>query len=338
MVFIAVVENGNYEAAASRLAHHRGSYTRQAVKGVIDKVEKWAGERLLAKGEDRRCYPTGRGQRVLEAMRRVVAEYEMMRGSSSPHFGLTLACHPHHTHFVVLAEDLLRDADAPGDQLRVEYLPQHQRGEGEFQQQAVDRLIRGEYQLIIGPPVEMEDVVSHPLYRAQLEVMIDKDFPHDAISLADLVAKYRMFVPPTDMRSRRLLEDSIVESGVHDPGRSVRIAGETYETATSVMRLRNDHRGGEKNRVVVMPSDVALAYKAGMEFGGRNADRFKWVPIYHRDAYGRGSVLRMQACVTVRRVESEKLAYVVEALRSGVAQLNESSTHGGLSGTAFPRR
>jgi hypothetical protein len=84
--------------------------------------------------------------------------------------------------------------------------------------------------------------------------------------------------------------------------------------------------------VVVVPSDVALAYKEGMEFGGRNAERFKWVPIYHRDDDGTEHLLRMEVCVTVRRSNREKLATVVAALQTAVERLNNLPDQVGLDG------
>lgn len=86
---------------------------------------------------------------------------------------------------------------------------------------------------------------------------------------------------------RKLLEERIAQWKIHDPYLHTRVAAETYETATSVLRIRNEaHRAARDSRVVVVPSDVALIYKPGKDFGGRTADKFKWVPIYHTDDRG----------------------------------------------------
>jgi hypothetical protein len=105
-----------------------------------------------------------------------------------------------------------------------------------------------------------------------------------------------MFVSRADRRSAngagegatgRNLEERIAQWKIHDPYLHTRVAAETYETATSVLRIRNEaHRAARDSRVVVVPSDVALIYKPGKDFGGRTADKFKWVPIYHTDDRG----------------------------------------------------
>jgi DNA-binding transcriptional LysR family regulator len=333
LVFIAVAEEGHSVKAAERLARMRRTYTRQAVNGVLSKIEAWAGERLLTKGFNQRLQLTERGQDFLESARRVVAQYEVMRMAADRPRVPTLACLPHHTTFLTQAEERLRDPDTGEEGLRVEYLGQHQRGESEFLRRAVALLIGDAYQLIVGPPVDDESLESHPLYSARLEAMVGKTHGRRTLPIGDLVERYRMMVTPPDTRSRRLLEDAIATSGVDDPGVAVRIAAETYETATSVMRLRNEHRhwNDEKPRVVVVPSDVALAYKDGMEFGGRGAGLFIWVPIVSPAEGGEGE-LRLDVCVTVKRTDSRRLLRVIQALRESVSSLDASSPHGGLSG------
>lgn len=337
-VFIAVAETHGTEAAARRLKPMRdGRYGRQAVEKILKKIESWADEPLLARDPNRKLYPTERGQEFLESARKIVTQYQLMRREIAEQALPTLACLPLHTHFVALAEDLLFDAPPAGtEKIFVEYLPQNQRGEGEFHRHAVMLLRNNEYQLIIGPRVDDANTFeSTTLYYTQLEAMVGRDYPGAEMSLTDLVSKYRMLVPPPDMRSRRLLEDSIARwVADDDPGQQVRVAAETYETATSVMRLRNENsRGGSDSRVVVVPSDVALAYKEGMEFGGRRADRFKWVPIHHRD-----ELLRMEVCVTVRRGSRERLAGVVAALATAVERLNDLPEQDGLCGAPFRGR
>jgi hypothetical protein len=333
LVFIAVVETGGTQAAADRLRSLRaaGSYSRQGVERALKRISSWAGEELVFRGAfDRKLYPTERGLEILEAARTIVAQYRVMRLEGPRRQVPRLACLPHHTHFVAAAENRLRTAE--GDGLEVEYFGAHQRGEDDFLRRAVPLLQADTYQLVIGPSVAHGELVSEPLYHAQLEVMVHRDHPADAIALPELVTDYRMLVPPRDMRSRRLLEQSIVDDGLADPDPSRRIAGETYETAASILRLRNEARAGATNRVVVVPSDVALVYKPGMEFGGLRADRFKWVPIYRRDAHGSRQPLRMEVCVTVAQVRRAALDRVIDALRAGVEGLDHAADHGGLGG------
>lgn len=326
-VFIAFYESGSPDAAAARLAPLRGTYSRQAVQRIIKKIENRAAERLFDRNVDRALSLTPAGQRALQDARQVVALYERITTAPPEVASWALACSPHHTHFVALAEDRLRNAGDDTDKIQIVFLDQQDRGERQFLSSVVDRLIRGEYQLIIGPSVRNDTLRSTPLYRARIEAMIDRDYPRDHLTLAELVADYEAFLQPGDIRARLMLEDAIVTSGVADPGTAVRVAMETYETATSVMRLLTERRGGgRRGRVVVIPSDVALAYKTGMEFGGRGADRFKWVPVHAGT-----SPLRLETCVTVRRDAFATLRPVIDALQAGVADL-EGDVHR-LSGT-----
>jgi DNA-binding transcriptional LysR family regulator len=343
-VFIAVAENRGAEAAAQRLKAHRGGrYERQSVEKILKKIEAWVGEPLLSRDPDRKLYLTGRGQEFLESAHNIVTQYQLMRGEIPERALPKLACLPHHTHFVAMAESLLFEQAPPKGtpKIFVEYLPQNYRGEGEFHRLAVTQLRSNAYQLIIGPKVDdMTTFESKPLYYAQLEAMVSRQYRADEMSLTDLVQRHQMLVPPIDMRSRRLLEDSIEKWGIDDPGLPVRVAAETYETATSVLRVRNEYhgRGEGDSRVVVVPSDAALVYKEGMEFGGRHADRFKWVPIYHRDDRGTDHLLRMEVCVTIRRGGQSDLPGIVAALARAVERLNDIPGQVGLCGAPFRGR
>jgi DNA-binding transcriptional LysR family regulator len=337
-VFIAVAETHGADAAAKELRDIRPGYGRQAVEKILRRLEQLAGATLLARHPDRKLYPTGKGQEFLEIARHVVAQYQRMRDDASGPTLPVLACLPHHMHFVSSAEDLLYGTrPEETDKVLVDYVPESERGEGGFRRHAVAFLRDNRYQLIIGPRVEEPKVFeSTTLYYSQLEAMVGRAFPGAEISLTDLVRNHRMLVPPRDMRSRALLEESIRDWGIEDPGTERRVAAETYETATSVMRIRNEQwrRGRADSRVVVVPSDVALAYKEGMEFGGRHAERFKWVPIYHRDSLGKEHLLRMEVCVTIREGRTD-LRPIVDALTTAVRLLNDVPHHDGLAGAPF---
>ncbi|GAA1865249.1 LysR family transcriptional regulator [Asanoa iriomotensis] len=318
--FIALAEERSYEDAARRMAGFHGGYSRQSVQHRIAKIESYVGEALVRRNVDRRYLLTAAGERVLQIARQVVALHERIGSGSAQPTVWTLACGPHHAQFVALAEDRLRATEG-GDKVRVEYLSQHNRAEHQFFGDPVDRLLRNEFHLIIGPPVRRPGLRSTRLYEARLEAMIDRDFPGDRLALHELVSDYEAFLQPRDVRARRVLEDAITAAGIPDPDPARRVAMETYETATSVIRLRAERRRGgqERRRILVVPSDVALPYKAGMVFGGGGAEDFKWVPIYS------GSTpLRMETCVTIRDAHQTALRPVIEALRGGVLQLDQS--------------
>lgn len=319
--FIALAEERSYEDAARRMAGFHGGYSRQSVQHRIAKIEGYVGEPVVRRNVDRRYLLTTAGERVLQIARQVVALHERIGSAAAAPTVWTLACGPHHTQFVALAEDRLRSAEG-GDKLRVEYLAQRNRAEHQFFGDPVDRLLRNEFHLIIGPPVRRAGLRSTRLYEARLEAMIDHDFPDDRLALAELVSDYEAFLQPRDVRARRVLEDAITAAGIPDPDPARRVAMETYETATSVIRLRSEHRrpGRERGRILVVPSDVALPYKVGMMFGGGDAHRFKWVPIHA----GSGP-LRLETCVTIRDAHQSELRPVIEALRAGVAHLEQGA-------------
>jgi DNA-binding transcriptional LysR family regulator len=316
--FIALAEERSYEDAARRMASLHGGYSRQSVQHRIAKVESCVGEPLVRRNVDRRYLLTPAGERVLQIARQVVALHERIGSAAVRPTVWTLACAPHHTQFVALAEDRLRSVDG-GDKLRVEYLAQHNRAEHQFFGDPVDRLLHNEFHLIIGPPVRRSGLRSTRLYEARLEAMIDRDFPGDRLSLEELVSDYEAFLQPRDVRARRVLEDAISAAGIADPDPAGRVAMETYETATSVIRLRTERPRARRGRgrILVVPSDVALPYKEGMVFGGGGADRFKWVPIHHGSA-----PLRLETCVTIRDANQATLRPVIDALRAGVLRLD----------------
>jgi DNA-binding transcriptional LysR family regulator len=315
--FIALAEERSYEDAARRMAGLHGGYSRQSVQHRIGKIENYVGEPLVRRNVDRRYLLTPAGERVLQIARQVVALHDRIGSAAAQPTVWTLACGPHHTQFVALAEDRLRSAE--GGQIRVEYLSQPNRAEHQFFGDPVDRLLRNEFHLIIGPSVRRPGLRSTRLYDARLEAMIDRDYPGDRLSLADLVTDYEAFLQPRDVRARRVLEDAIIAAGIPDPDPAGRVAMETYETATSVIRLQSERRrqGRVRSRILVVPSDVALPYKVGMVFGGRDADRFKWVPIH-----AGGSTLRMETSVTIRDAHQAALRPVIDALRAGVQHLD----------------
>ncbi|WP_412539472.1 LysR family transcriptional regulator [Longispora sp. K20-0274] len=332
--FIAVAEHQGLMRAADELSRQTGrAVQRQTISRTVAKIERWYGECLLTRpGPNRKLCLTAHGQRFLDSARSVLAEYQVMRGAeSAPGRPRTLACLPHHTGFVARAEDLLLEGGGPG--VRVDYLDHASRGDAGFGENALSRLRERRYHWVIGPDVRHPACESVRLYTAQLEAMVPAGYPRGAMTVTELVTEHQMLAPPRDMRSRRLLEDSIRRWGIPDPGPEARVLSETYESATSVMRLRNErHRHDGRGRVVVVPSDVALAYKR--EFAGVNADRFRWVPLYHRDRAGFDHLLTLDVFVTTAGGPDPEVRRVVEALREAVGQLNAEGRVG-LSGEPF---
>jgi len=307
-VFLAVVANKGHTKAAEELSPVRPQhlrdrpYARQSVGNTIARIERWCGGEKLFVRTEGQLRLTARGREFELAARNVVAEYRLMRrepdrGPSLPR----LACLPHHAQFVARAQAMLLERSGRA-RVEVQYLEQRHRGESEFRHHAVARLQQDLYRILIGPPVAGAEFVSRPLYEARLEAMVPvAHFAGGAMPLTDLIQRHRLLLPPRDARSRRLMEQRIREWGIDDHRRDERVAAETFDTCTSVMRLRHEASGDRWDGcVVVAPSDVALAFKPGREFGGLHADRFTWVPVVHRTADGGTHRLPLAVNITVR--------------------------------------
>jgi DNA-binding transcriptional LysR family regulator len=306
-VFIAVAEHRTFVAAAKVLSSESGKdYGSRAVAKVVSKIERWLGAAPFEQTLGRAKVTTDRGEEFLRAARAIVGEYEILRQPSRAVAMPTLACSPHHLRLVARAESGLRVESLERDS----YV-----GATAFARHAVGRLRRDVYQLVVGPPVSGDaTLVSKDLYESRLEAMVSADRGPAPLALSELVQQYQIALPPLESRSRRLFEDRVAQwAPALGRAPAQRIAG---ETATNVLRLH--HRPNPTRHAVVAPSDVALAYKPGREFGGTPADRFIWVPIYHRDDDGVVHQLTQRVSVTVKRADAAALFPVMERLRKAV--------------------
>jgi DNA-binding transcriptional LysR family regulator len=320
-IFIAVAEHRNVSAAAKHLAGQiDGPYGSRSVSKVIRKIEDWCRDRLF-EGAYANKQLTPKGEEFLERARAVVAEYQLMRSGAPVAGEPALACFPHHVHLVSRAHLLHRTA-AGGPAFTVDYLHQRHRRDQAFHDHVVQRLKRDSYRLIIGPPVADDpSVLSRELYQARLEAMMPAAYPDPGIWITDLIRDHDLIVPTEEFRCRRLLEERIIEWNIPDPRRRTRIVAEDDDVTTSILRLRNSTDGD--GPVVVVPSDVALVFRSGWEFGGRGADRFRWVPVRHQVG-ARVEELRAPVYVTTKR-PANRLFGIVQALKAAVAELPELS-------------
>ena len=321
-VFIAVAEHRTYAAAAKALSARTGDdYGSRAVAKVVAKIEGWLGAPAFEQTVGRAKVTTERGEDFLRAARTIVGEYHALRQPDRSSQQPTLACMPHHIHVVARAEAAL----ARRSPIAVQFLERACYVGDAFNRYAVGRLQRDLYQLIMGPPVPGDrTLVCKDLYEARLEAMMPAATAPPAISLTALVSDHELFLPPPGSRSRRLFQDRIAAWGVPDVHLQTRAERESRETATSVLRVHC--RADREHHVVVAASDVALAFKLGREFAGPPAQRFRWVPIYHRDEQGTVHQLTQKVCVTMKRAAAPSLFPVVEALRKAVAHVPELAT------------
>jgi Bacterial regulatory helix-turn-helix protein, lysR family len=347
-VFLVVAETKRITAAAEHLAKMKpnGKYTRQAVTAVLGKLRRWSPQPLLEQDGQGDHHLTEAGRQFLDGARNVVTAYKLMRHEIVDRGLPTMACFPHHLYFVARAENnMAGPLDAPDRTMIVKVLDHQYRGETAFHRHAVERLRLGVYHWVVGPPVEGDEIVeSMKLYSAQLEAMVPVKWPRDEMSLTELVRDHRMIAPPAEMRSRSQLEQRIREWEIPDERRETRVAGKTIETSTSVLRLRlqaQRHERARESRVLVAPSDVALAYKPGMEFAGHGCEQFKWVPLYHSLPSDNGSRERVRLLQDVhvtwlRHNPQPAVAQVVDALVAAVHEIESDGNRYKLSGERRP--
>ncbi|GAA4242972.1 hypothetical protein GCM10022255_000080 [Dactylosporangium darangshiense] len=297
-VFIAVADHGSYLAAAEHLSRQIGrSYTRRAVNQVIKKIEAWLKTPPF-EGTHSQKKLTPRGEEFRQAALNILAGYQRMRNEGPAPALPTLACLPHHVYLMTAMEP---------PKIIIRYLESRHGAPREFRDHAVHLLHTDVYQLIVGPPIaDDRALVSKELYTARLLAMVPRSFRSESVRLADLLADYELLLP------RQLLEAKIDEWALEDAYKHATITED--EAATAILRMRNEP--ATANRVVVAPSDVALAYTTGHDFAGEGADRFRWVPITHQRRY-----LEYPVAVTTRKTEAAKLFPVIAALRDAVAQV-----------------
>ncbi|MGI5244510.1 hypothetical protein [Dactylosporangium sp. CA-139066] len=263
-VFLAVVEHRQHTKAAEALSPERPRhlrdrpYARQLVGKTIQRIERWCGEPLF-EGNRGQLRLTARGREFERAARGVVGEYRLMRSAAADEGLPRLACLPHHALFVAPAQARLRERFGRA-RVAVDYLPPGQlraRHDGGL----------GRHALLVG---RSEGTRSVPLYTARLEAMVPAAHVGAArLTLTELRQRYRPVLHLPGVPDERA-----AAWGLERPAPAL------DDPATAVLRLRHEAVGPQwDGRVLVAPSDAALAFKPGMEFGGRRADRFRWVPL-----------------------------------------------------------
>ncbi|WP_405719632.1 hypothetical protein OG607_05715 [Streptomyces sp. NBC_01537] len=313
-VFFTRAKVGTHEEARRRLEEvHNEKLTSQAIGDVIQKLEGWYAAGPLFEGRGRTSRLTETGTLCLRHAETVLAVYEQVRSErSSTRSPVPVLAHlPHHLHYVARLESVMRK---DGAELETFPLRQRHRGDAAFVQHALVPLRHGVYQLVVGHPASSDfpDLQSDVLYSARLEAKVDQSYAGDFMPLTEL-PHYRLMAPPLELRSRKLLEQAVIDHGLG----ALQIAAESYETATHILRMRADRLAhGHDDRVVVVPSDVALVFKEGYEFGGTGGQYFKWVPIMHNHV-----PLTHDVCVTTLKQRTPFIRDVVTELKKVCAQL-----------------
>ncbi|WP_432836485.1 hypothetical protein [Dactylosporangium sp. CA-092794] len=300
-VFLAVAEHRQHTKAAEALSPSRPRhlrdrpYARQLVGKTIQRIERWCGEPLF-EGSRGQLRLTERGREFERAARSVVGEYQLMRRVAREEGLPRLACLPHHAAFVAPAQARLRERFGR-PRIAVQYLHD-------------DAGLRGPA-LLVGAARPAPDARAIPLYTARLEAMVPAGrFPAEGLALPELLQRYHPLLHLTGVPA-----DRIDAWGLRGPAAAP--AGGSADIATTVVHLRHEAGAAWDGRILVAPSDVALAFKPGMEFGGRHADRFTWVPLVL------DGPLTHEVRLTVRRgaEDDEAVPAAIVALQSAVRAL-----------------
>jgi len=142
------------------------------------------------------------------------------------------------------------------------------------------------------------------LYEPRLEAMVPKNRVDDSISLEELATRHQLLVPSLEFRSRALLEESIIKADIEVKPAAERVRLESHMT-------KNLIRYGWHNKgTVVLPSDIALAWKEEEDCAGPLAKRFKWVPVHHQ-----GKTLTHKVNATIRNEDNETVEHVFDMLQ-----------------------
>jgi DNA-binding transcriptional LysR family regulator len=319
VVFIAVAEYKSRKRAVEYLFEEHGEViTPEGVSAIVRKIEEWLKEPAFEEDKDRRkgnLVLTPRGKRFLRFAKRIAASYQEERRPTLERSLPKIVCFPHHVYITSRLECALRQEHGGyDDRILVEELAHSGWSDDTFEDRALFPLTLGHHEIAIGAATaeHKQDLQSDRLYTAHLEALVHVGFAHGTLSLTDLVTQYRAMLPPEDARSRKLLESWIAEHRIPDPGKKRRVAAETYDIMTSVQRVCDDHRvfGPMVRRVVVVPSDVALLYKAGSCFGGVALQASKWVPVQHK-----GERLSLPVFVTTTNPRPMHLRPIVERIK-----------------------
>ncbi|WP_433083501.1 LysR family transcriptional regulator [Dactylosporangium sp. CA-052675] len=333
-LFLAIQETGSMVKAAKEcgVSDARAS---QIMKKIVG---RYGGE--VFRREGGQYVLTELGARLHPQARRIVNAYRKMNPNLTVDAGMPrIACLPHHIVFVGRLESRLIDLDPVGQE-KIEVMPlrQRHRADANFEEHAIEPLLDGVYSIITGPPPSpdfsaIDELQFDKLYSPRLEAMVHESYPGESISLVDLVRR-RLLLPPTTLRSRVLLDRTIAQAGLDDLKTTGRIAGESYETLTHVLRVvvSDHHRPPDERRVVVVPSDVALKFKRAVQVGAWGPDRYKWLPIIHQ-----GREITHDVYLTTTKGRSGMLYTAVKHLRE-VCEEMQSALSGNTVTLPAPRR
>ncbi|MEV0393909.1 LysR substrate-binding domain-containing protein [Polymorphospora rubra] len=277
-VFDALTRRGRYRSTAAQFGA-----TDQHIRDLVDDLEQafggGPGTLVTQVAGTRGAYvPTPAGEQARDIFGQILNlldAAERLRGSATGQQRL-LAFLPHHTQLVTKVMIALRDRDI----VVPHTLDELDRAGGRFEERVLDNVRRRVYDLVIGPPPERrasdrrrKGLQTNLLYTARLEAMVPVERVGDGHLELHRLAEHELLLPPPGFRSRDILDSSFVESGLADRGLRLRVVKPSQVTGVLVKM------GWDGLGTVVLPSDIALPYKAGSYSAGPDADRFAWVPL-----------------------------------------------------------
>ncbi|WP_206490532.1 hypothetical protein [Rhodococcus sp. KRD162] len=271
--YLEVIQARSYRAAASQSAKSEAAY-RLAVSELQGYVN---GGALLKKSPDGTLVPTSLGTTVQRQAEQILRFCEGLTEMTTP--SATVSFLPHHTQFLARAiarVERARNATPQSTtQVTIQILPDRYRSTEMFNRQAIEPLRAGLLDLVVGPPPDIRNVSGSVrlentlLYTPHLQAMLSRRDPRQSLRTSEL-GTTPLLLPPNAARSYQLLLHALRRD---DPHAILTTAQQAWETNVLVT-LGREHLG-----TVIVGSDIACMYKQQHEFAGKDAKKFKWVPV-----------------------------------------------------------
>jgi hypothetical protein len=308
LVMVELADRGTVTQAADAVG-----LTPAGTRLNLQAVRKIYDDPVLLGGDDERFKPTPLGERLLPSWRNTISD---LRASGSlKDQTCKVAYLPQHQRLVTRARNKVRKQNS-NVAVVLDNLGEEGRTIAGFEQKAVHELTRHVHDLAVGlRPQTVKDLHVEPLYWARLEAMIPRAGGLKSIEVAELVLR-DLCVAEIETRSRKGLEDAILNNGIDDPRHDRRIILEATGTKGLLSHALENEDEDEPNPTVVVASDIAHIFKEGQLLGGPRAVEWDWVPVLVN-----GREIRHQIWVTSRRDPSLSTQRMIEAMHETVDDL-----------------
>jgi DNA-binding transcriptional LysR family regulator len=309
--FVAVDELGSCKAAAELLGR-----TEHGVRELVKKLARHLRvEDVVRPDETGVLRASGQIARDVRAQARLcINEYAAVARYGDDNVRIRYL--PQHSFFMAAVEaQTERFMD-----LHPKALGEEDRSVDRFEDEVIPAVAGGNVDLVIGMPprkgtMSIRKLTSHYLYSSRQEAMVPYDDPRQEMTLRQLIEERRMLVPPIHTRSRTRLEQMIASDLPDAPPAAQRVRREAFGTKVLIQYGMNGLG------TVVVPNDIAYVFHAGHDYGGPQAEKFRWIPIRREN----GEFIHQSVWATVRTKRDRRSPHVdtlVEEIRNQVKLLD----------------